>query len=206
MKKLSSQKIGLNTDTRDSCLGPEDVFQLIVSSFEDLADQSSRAYIRRVLILETVSRVQSCVIMLDLECDGMIVEMFVHFLRSVRDYYRGVIFSSMENIMTLVLEESEDISVEMLKPLLAIKKHNEGVLPIAQKLGEEVLKKSAEKLKPYLMPALTALGDSLDSYTALAVTALGDPDICYCNSMSLNFNHFMAWSWCNVKDVIAVFA
>ncbi|GKB48042.1 TRAF-type zinc finger domain-containing protein 1-like protein [Tanacetum coccineum] len=135
-----------------------DVFQLIVSSFEDLADQSSRSYIRRASILETVSKVRSCVIMLDLECDEMIVEMFEHFLRSVRDYHRGVIYSSMENIMILVLEESEDISVEILKPLLAtVKKHNEGVLPIAQKLGEDVLKKSAEKLKPYLMPALTAL-------------------------------------------------
>ncbi|PWA55577.1 Armadillo-type fold [Artemisia annua] len=145
-----------------------DVFQLIVSSFEDLADQSSRSYIKRASILETVSKVRSCVIMLDLECDGMIVEMFEHFLRSVRDYHRGVIYSSMENIMILVLEESEEISVEMLKPLLVtVKKHNEGVLPIAQKLGEDVLKKSAEKLKPYLMPALTALGDSLDTYTEI---------------------------------------
>ncbi|GJR75948.1 armadillo-type fold protein [Tanacetum coccineum] len=145
-----------------------DVFQLIVSSFEDLADQSSRSYIRRASILETVSKVRSCVIMLDLECDEMIVEMFEHFLRSVRDYHRGVIYSSMENIMILVLEESEDISVEILKPLLAtVKKHNEGVLPIAQKLGEDVLKKSAEKLKPYLMPALTALGDSLDTYSEI---------------------------------------
>ncbi|GJW26274.1 armadillo-type fold protein [Tanacetum coccineum] len=42
-----------------------DVFQLIVSSFEDLADQSSRSYIRRASILETVSKVRSCVIMLD---------------------------------------------------------------------------------------------------------------------------------------------
>ncbi|GKC10194.1 2-oxoglutarate dehydrogenase, mitochondrial-like protein [Tanacetum coccineum] len=48
------------------------------------------------------------------------------------------------------------ISVEMLKPLLAtIKKHNE--------LGEEIRKKSVEKLKPYLMPSLTAL----DSYTEI---------------------------------------
>ncbi|GKF34017.1 sister chromatid cohesion protein PDS5-like protein isoform X1, partial [Tanacetum coccineum] len=102
--------------------------------FADLADESGRSYIRRASILETVSKVRSCVIMLDLECDEMIVEMFEHFLRSVRDYHRGVIYSSMENIMILVLEESEDISVEMLKPLLAtVKKHIEGVLPIAQK-------------------------------------------------------------------------
>nr|GEW72392.1 hypothetical protein [Tanacetum cinerariifolium] len=88
--------------------------KLIVSSFEDLANQSSQSYFKRASILETVSKVQSCVIMLDLECDDMIVEMFEHFLRS-------------------------------------------GVLPIAQKLGEDLLKKYAEKLKPYLIPALTAL-------------------------------------------------
>ncbi|GKA26860.1 sister chromatid cohesion protein PDS5-like protein isoform X1 [Tanacetum coccineum] len=75
-----------------------DVFQLIVSSFEDLADQ---------------------------------------------DYHRGLIYSSMENIMILA------------------------VLPIAQKLGEDVLKKYAEKLKPYLMQAPTALGDSLDAHTEI---------------------------------------
>lgn len=62
----------------------QEVFQLIVSSFEDLADQSSRSYDKRASILETVSKVRSCVIMLDLECDGLIVEMFEHFLRSVR--------------------------------------------------------------------------------------------------------------------------
>ncbi|GKC47033.1 sister chromatid cohesion protein PDS5-like protein isoform X1 [Tanacetum coccineum] len=56
----------------------------------------------------------------------------------------------------------------MLKPLLAtVKKYNEGVLPIAQKFGEDVLKKSTEKLKPCLMPALTALGDSLDTYSKI---------------------------------------
>ncbi|GKB94168.1 armadillo-type fold protein [Tanacetum coccineum] len=97
-----------------------------------------------------------------------VFKMFEHFLRSVRDYHRRVIYSSMENIMIFVLEESEDISVEMLKPLLAtVKKHNEGVLLIAQKLGEDVPKKSAEKLKPYLMSALTTLGDLLDTYSEI---------------------------------------
>ncbi|KVH89310.1 hypothetical protein Ccrd_008702, partial [Cynara cardunculus var. scolymus] len=38
---------------------------------------------RRASILETVSKVRSCVIMLDLECDGLIVEMFEHFPKSV---------------------------------------------------------------------------------------------------------------------------
>uniref|UniRef100_A0A251VDY9 Uncharacterized protein n=1 Tax=Helianthus annuus TaxID=4232 RepID=A0A251VDY9_HELAN len=39
-----------------------------------------------------------------------------------------------------------------------------GVLPVAHKLVKGVLLKSAEKLKPYMMPALTSLGESLDMY------------------------------------------
>lgn len=62
----------------------QDVFQLIVSSFENLADQSSRSYGKRAAILETVAKVRSCVVMLDLECDALILEMFQHFLKAIR--------------------------------------------------------------------------------------------------------------------------
>ncbi|MFS7923339.1 putative sister chromatid cohesion protein Pds5 [Helianthus anomalus] len=142
-----------------------DVFELIVSSFEDLSDRSSRSYNKRASILETVSKVRSCVIMLDLECDELIVKMFDHFLKAVRDFHIDSVYSSMENIMELVIDESEEISVEMLKPLLAcVKKDRGGVLPVAHKLAKCVLLKSAEKLKPYMMPALTSLGESLDMY------------------------------------------
>ncbi|KAJ6956817.1 hypothetical protein NC653_038888 [Populus alba x Populus x berolinensis] len=47
----------------------KEVFQLIVSSFENLDDKSSRSYVKRASILETVAKVRSCVVMLDLECD-----------------------------------------------------------------------------------------------------------------------------------------
>ncbi|MFS7994214.1 putative sister chromatid cohesion protein Pds5 [Helianthus anomalus] len=124
--------------------------RLIVSTFEGLADQSSRSYAKRASILETSSKVRSCVIMLDLECDALIVEMFEHFLKSVRDYHLDSVFPLMGSIMVLVIEESEEIPVEMLKPLLArVKKDN----------------------TPYLLPAVTALGESLDMYTKV-VTAV----------------------------------
>ncbi|KAJ0510659.1 putative sister chromatid cohesion protein Pds5 [Helianthus annuus] len=78
----------------------------------------------------------------------------------------------MGSIMVLVIEESEEIPVEMLKPLLAhVKKDNTDVLPVARNLSERVLVKSAERLKPYLLPAVTALGESLDTYTKV-VTAV----------------------------------
>ncbi|KAJ6995194.1 hypothetical protein NC653_017853 [Populus alba x Populus x berolinensis] len=72
----------------------------------------------------------------------------------------------METIMSLVLEESEDISVELLSLLLAsVKKGDEEVLPVARRLGEEVLESCAAKVKPYLIETVKSLGVSLDDYS-----------------------------------------
>ncbi|KAJ6866015.1 hypothetical protein NC652_037517 [Populus alba x Populus x berolinensis] len=64
------------------------------------------------------------------------------------------------------LVESEDISVELLSPLLAsVKKGDEEALPVAQKLGEKVLETCATKVKPYLIQAVKSLDVSLDDYS-----------------------------------------
>lgn len=60
------------------------VFKRIVEAFEKLDDMSSSLYLKRVSILETVAKVRSCVVMLDLECDDLILHMFRHFLNSIR--------------------------------------------------------------------------------------------------------------------------
>ncbi|XP_074287061.1 sister chromatid cohesion protein PDS5 homolog C-like isoform X2 [Silene latifolia] len=144
----------------------KEVFHLIVSSFEKLDDKSSRSYIKRISILETLARVRSCVVMLDLECDDLVVEMFRHFLRTIRDDHHEGVFTSMETIMTLVLEESEAISVDLLSSILNIlKKEDKEVLPIARLLGEKVIVNCASKVKPYLLSAVRSSGASLDNYS-----------------------------------------
>ncbi|KAF7830345.1 Sister chromatid cohesion protein PDS5 like B-B [Senna tora] len=149
----------------------KEVFQLIVSSFENLYDKSSPSYTKRASIVETVAKVRSCVVMLDLECDALILEMFQHFFKAVREHHPESVFSSMEIIMTLVIEESEDISLDLLSPFLAsVKKDNEDALPLARKLGERVLESCATKLKPYLVQAVSTLGISLDDYSKVLST------------------------------------
>ncbi|KAG5045137.1 hypothetical protein AAZX31_06G059500 [Glycine max] len=151
------------------------VFQLIVSSFENLHDKLSQSYAKRTSILETVAKVRSCVVMLDLECDALILEMFQHFFKAIREHHPENVFSSMETIMTLVLEESEDISLDLLSPLLAsIKKDNEEVFPIVQKLGERVIECCATKLKPYLVQAVKSLAISVDDYSAVLASICQD--------------------------------
>lgn len=43
-----------------------------------------------------------------------------------REHHSGSVFASMETIMNLVLEESEDISLDLLCPIIdSVKKDNE---------------------------------------------------------------------------------
>ncbi|XP_038720908.1 uncharacterized protein LOC120013237 [Tripterygium wilfordii] len=143
----------------------KEIFRLMVSSFKNLSDKSSRSYNKRTSILETMAKVRLCVIMMDLECDALIIEMFRHFLETIRNYHPQKVFSHMETIMTCILQEIDDITVELISPILASVKNNEGVLPIARKLGETVLKNSASRLEPCLIQAVKTLGISRDEYS-----------------------------------------
>ncbi|CAA7409413.1 unnamed protein product [Spirodela intermedia] len=146
----------------------KEIFQRIVQSFRNLDDMSSSLYPKRVSILETVAKVRSCVVMLDLECDSLILDMFHHFLNTIRDNHPESVFTSMETIMTLVLEESEDISPDLLSCLLMIvKRDNKSILPIARKLAEKVIANCALKLKPCLMEAVQSIGAPLADYSKI---------------------------------------
>ncbi|EPS64150.1 hypothetical protein M569_10630, partial [Genlisea aurea] len=151
------------------------VFQLIVSSFENLSDVSSRSYPKRATILETVAKVRSCLMLLDLECDQMIIEMFNYFLKTIRPHHDEVIFSSMETIMTLIFDESEDVSPDLLKPILiTLKRDNEEVIPVSKNLAETVIKNSNPKLRPYLAQAIKSLGSSAKDYSEAVAAVLGE--------------------------------
>ncbi|WRX18458.1 hypothetical protein QQP08_010945 [Theobroma cacao] len=98
----------------------KEVLKLIVSSLKYLFDKSSRSYIKRTSSLEILARVRLCSVMLDLDCDAVIIEMFHNFYKAVRDYHPENVFSYMEMIMIHVLIESENISMELLFPILLV--------------------------------------------------------------------------------------
>ena len=54
----------------------KEIFHLTIAVFENLSHVSSRYYTKAVFILETIAKVKSCLVMLDLECDALVVEMF----------------------------------------------------------------------------------------------------------------------------------
>lgn len=62
----------------------QDIFEVTVEAFGKLADASSRSYKKAEAVLDTVAKVRSSLVMLDLECDDVILEMFRQFLKVIR--------------------------------------------------------------------------------------------------------------------------
>ncbi|KAF2321476.1 hypothetical protein GH714_000032 [Hevea brasiliensis] len=165
----------------------KEIFQLTIAAFEKLSHVSSRFYTKAVSILDTVAKVRSCLVMLDLELDELIIKMFQHFLKIIRFNHPHAVFVAMETIMTLIIDESEDISVGLLTPLLAsIRKENQSVSPIAWKLGEKVITNCAAKLKPYLKELVQSIGIALDEYAPIVAS------ICQDETLTLKCDHVNA--------------
>uniref|UniRef100_A0A804UJ62 Binding n=1 Tax=Zea mays TaxID=4577 RepID=A0A804UJ62_MAIZE len=132
-----------------------DIFYLIVGTFGGLSDVNSQSFGRRVAILETVARYRACVVMLDLECDDLITNMFQTFLGVVS--HEENIVKSMQAIMILIIDESEDVQESLLRVLLsALGQKKTGAAMSARKLARSVIEHSATKLEPYIKKFLTS--------------------------------------------------
>lgn len=57
---------------------------MIVGTFSGLKDTSGPSFGRRVVILETLAKYRSCVVMLDLECNDLVNQMFTTFFEVAR--------------------------------------------------------------------------------------------------------------------------
>ena len=66
----------------------QNIFQLVVSTFSGLSDTNGPSFGRRVAMLETLAKYRSCVVMLDLECDDLVNEMFSTFFSVARLVYQ----------------------------------------------------------------------------------------------------------------------
>ncbi|XP_056845499.1 sister chromatid cohesion protein PDS5 homolog E isoform X2 [Raphanus sativus] len=149
----------------------KDIFEVTVEAFGKLADASSRSYKKAEAVLDTVAKVRSSLVMLDLECDDVILEMFRQFLKVISPDHPQPVLHSMETIMITVIDESEEVSMDLLEILLAaVKKENQDVSAMASGLVEKVLSSCACTLRPCIMEALKSTGISLDMYSPVVLS------------------------------------
>ncbi|KAI8001151.1 hypothetical protein LOK49_LG09G00038 [Camellia lanceoleosa] len=127
----------------------KDIFHLIVSTFSGLNDTSGPSSGRRVRILETLARYRSCIVMLDLECDDLVNQMFSTFFSVASEDHSESVLTSMQTIMVVLLEESEDVWEDLLLVLLSVLGRNKSNFTIPlRRLAMNVIERCAEKLEP----------------------------------------------------------
>ncbi|KAJ0984297.1 hypothetical protein J5N97_002653 [Dioscorea zingiberensis] len=151
------------------------IFRIIVDGIGGLNDTSSRSYYKRVYMLHVLAKYKLCLLLLDLECHELILEMFHHFLNTISANDNENIFSAMETVMTLVVLEIEIISPELLDCLLAcVKRDNKDLSPVACKLGEKVIANCTRTLKPYLVEKVQSMGLPLGDYCKIVADMCQD--------------------------------
>ena len=60
------------------------MFKLLVSVFAELGDTANSLFSKRAKIVEIVAKLKCCVIMLDIECNDVVLDMFNTFFSVVR--------------------------------------------------------------------------------------------------------------------------
>ncbi|TYK31652.1 sister chromatid cohesion protein PDS5-like protein A isoform X1 [Cucumis melo var. makuwa] len=132
-----------------------DIFILVLSSFSELADTTSPLFSWRVKILETVARCKCCVIMLDIGCEDLVLDMFNTFFSAVRDYHDPSLVNNILSIMTHIL--SEDASPPLVDAVLHnLVKEEKGEPTAASHLAGSIVGTCAETLEPLICGLLTS--------------------------------------------------
>jgi len=151
----------------------KDVFKRIVETFAELDDMNNPSFARRVSILDSVARVRCCVLMLDLDLDHMILDMFRHFFKTASTKHSEQVTHCMEIIMMFVIQESDDVHAELASFLLQnLTKEAQETLPASFGLAERVLGLCRDKLKPVFHELLKAT--LLDEYSNVVTMLFQD--------------------------------
>ncbi|CAM8938814.1 unnamed protein product [Rhodiola kirilowii] len=131
-----------------------EVFQLIISTFSELADITSPYFCKRVKILETVAELKCCLLMLDIGCEDLVVEMFTQFFSVVRENHQRSLIDAIVSIMSLILKENvaPSLLIIILENLL---KQGKGRTHPSSQLAKTVIEASSEYIMPSLCVFLT---------------------------------------------------
>ncbi|XP_020554556.1 sister chromatid cohesion protein PDS5 homolog A [Sesamum indicum] len=140
-----------------------DIFRFLVSIFVELDDTASPYFSRRAKLLETVAKLQFCLVMLDTGCDDLILKMFKTFFSVAREDHPRSLINSMSSIITSVLEAADldssekSTSQSLIDVILQnIIKERKGLASASLRLAATVIQNCGEKLERFICQFLTS--------------------------------------------------
>ncbi|KAK4391079.1 Sister chromatid cohesion protein pds5 [Sesamum angolense] len=140
-----------------------DIFKFLLSMFVELEDTASPYFSRGAKLLETVAKLQFCLVMLDTGCDDLILKMFKTFFSAAREDHPRSLINSMSSIITSVLEAADldssekSTSQSLIDVILQnIIKERKGVASASIRLAGTVIQNCGEKLERCICQFLTS--------------------------------------------------
>ncbi|KAK1390734.1 sister chromatid cohesion protein PDS5-like [Heracleum sosnowskyi] len=150
----------------------KEIFQLKLMALGKLSSEDPRGYSKALHILDNMTRVRACLLMLDLECDDLIADMFKLFLSTIRnDNHSSVVFEQMESIMTRTIKESDEIPEELLDILLtSVNMREERFWSRTWMLAEIVLRNCTSELQHLIPKFVRSRELNYDDYCTTVAT------------------------------------
>ncbi|RLN05424.1 hypothetical protein C2845_PM13G14560 [Panicum miliaceum] len=130
----------------------KEIFSLFISIFADLTETSSPYLTRRMKILENVAALRCSMIMLNIGCEDLILDMVKIFFTSVRQGLQQSVCQAMLSIMMQILNEkvTQPLVDVILRNLV---KDDKGA---SHKLAFDIIHNCAEKLEPTIRSFLSS--------------------------------------------------
>ena len=122
---------------------------LIVETFQDLDNGAGSTFGKKLEILWSMATIKTHVIMFDLECDDLILQMFQCFFR-IRRHHPDTIIAHMQSILSACMRNHETIDRELQTRLLSIWRREQMVSPAAYELAQGLVEQNIEFLRRQL--------------------------------------------------------
>lgn len=123
-----------------------EILHLIVDNFQSLDDFSSDPFGRRSTILENYANVKVCNLLLDLEFQNLVYDIFHHFLVTIKEDHDTKTLVAMESLMILCIEEMDEVTQTHHIMLWVVRNLEYVPSIVACRLVSNVFKHCEEKL------------------------------------------------------------
>ncbi|GLJ29911.1 hypothetical protein SUGI_0591330 [Cryptomeria japonica] len=128
----------------------KEVLQLIVESLHGLHGVKAPTFGKRAKILEIMARTRSFVLMLDLQCDKLILQMFHCFIAIIRKCHPDKVKIDMLDILSMILDEKDDVCKQMRYDLINIWRRKMHISAIAFDLLRSLVELKIERFREQL--------------------------------------------------------
>ena len=114
------------------------IFRLIVGTFLDLYNCAGSTFGRKIKVLEAMAMTRTYEVMIDLECDGLVLQMFQCFF-SIRRHRFDIAIAHMQSILSSCMGDRDAICRELQTRLLSIWRREQLVSPAAYELAQGLI-------------------------------------------------------------------